>query len=69
MPVRARIDLTDRSTIAVAPFMVVSDEGEETAARRGVDAHEQVATAALSLDREQFARSGVEMVNPAKPSG
>ena len=37
LPVRARIDLTDRDTIAVAPFMVVSDEGEETAARRGVD--------------------------------
>ena len=37
LPVRARIDLTDRSTVAVAPFMVVSDEGEETAARRGVD--------------------------------
>lgn len=37
LPVRARIDLTDRSTVTVAPFLVVSDEGEETAARRGVD--------------------------------
>ncbi len=37
LPVRARIDLTDRSTVTVAPFLVVSDEGEETAARRGID--------------------------------
>jgi hypothetical protein len=37
LPVRARIDLTDRSTVTVAPFLVVSQEGEETAARRGVD--------------------------------
>lgn len=41
LPVRARIDLTDRSTVTVAPFLVVSDEGEETAARRGVDVEEE----------------------------
>ena len=28
LPVRARIDLTDRSSVTVAPFLVVSDEGE-----------------------------------------
>jgi len=41
LPVRARIDLTDRSTVTVAPFLVVSDEGEETAARRGVDVEDE----------------------------
>lgn len=37
LPVRARIDLQDRKTVAVAPFMVVSEEGEEPMVRRGVD--------------------------------
>jgi hypothetical protein len=37
LPVRARIDLMDRKTITVAPFMVVSQEGEESVERRGVD--------------------------------
>ncbi len=41
LPVRARIDLTDRSTVTVAPFLVVRDEGEETAARRGVDVEQE----------------------------
>lgn len=41
LPVRARIDLTDRSTVTVAPFLVVSDEGEESAARRGVDVEDE----------------------------
>jgi hypothetical protein len=41
LPVRARIDLTDRSTVTVAPFLVVSDEGEETAARRGIDVEQE----------------------------
>lgn len=37
LPVRARIDLKDRRTVTVAPFIVVSDEGEESVERRGVD--------------------------------
>lgn len=41
LPVRARIDLTDRSSVTVAPFLVVSDEGEETAARRGIDVEQE----------------------------
>ena len=37
LPVRARLDLRDRSSITVAPCLVVSEEGEESAQRRGVD--------------------------------
>jgi hypothetical protein len=37
LPVRARIDLMDRKTVTVAPFLVISQEGEESIERRGVD--------------------------------
>jgi len=37
LPVRARIDLMDRKTVTVAPFLVISEEGEESIERRGVD--------------------------------
>ncbi|MDH3744851.1 MAG: hypothetical protein OES47_07100 [Acidobacteriota bacterium] len=37
VPVRARLDLMDRSTITLAPFLVVTEEGEGTIERRGLD--------------------------------
>ena len=37
LPVRARLNLEDRKTVSVAPFIVVSQEGEESAIHRGVD--------------------------------
>ena len=37
LPVRARLNLEDRKTVTVAPFIVVSNEGEESAIHRGVD--------------------------------
>ncbi len=37
LPVRARLDLTGRESIAVAPFLVVRDEGDESLARSGLD--------------------------------
>ena len=37
LPVRARIDLHDRKTVMVAPFIVLNEEGEESVVRRGVD--------------------------------
>lgn len=37
LPVRARIDLLDRKTVTVAPFIVVTEEGGESIERRGVD--------------------------------
>ncbi len=41
LPVRARLDLQGRSTLAVAPFIVVADEGEGGAVRRGVDVQKE----------------------------
>jgi hypothetical protein len=37
LPVRARLNLEDHKTVTVAPFIVVSEEGEESAIHRGVD--------------------------------
>ena len=37
LPVRARLDLTNRSSITVAPCLVVSEEGEGAVQRQGVD--------------------------------
>lgn len=37
LPVRARIDLQNRRTVMVAPFIVLNEEGEESVERRGVN--------------------------------
>jgi hypothetical protein len=37
LPVRARLDLQGRNSIAVAPFLIVTQEGQESVDRRGVD--------------------------------
>ncbi|MCB1036748.1 MAG: hypothetical protein KDD47_23180, partial [Acidobacteria bacterium] len=37
LPVRARLDLTSRRTITIAPFLVVTQEGQEAVQRRGLD--------------------------------
>jgi hypothetical protein len=41
LPVRARLDLEDRKTITVAPFLVVSNEGEGPVNRRGIDVQKE----------------------------
>ena len=41
LPVKARIDLKDRRTVAVAPFLVLSQEGSESVERRGVDVEKE----------------------------
>ena len=37
LPVKARIDLSGRETVTLAPFLVVTDEGETAVHRRGID--------------------------------
>jgi hypothetical protein len=37
LPVRARLDLLGRNSLAVAPFLIVTQEGQESVERRGVD--------------------------------
>jgi hypothetical protein len=41
LPVRARIDLGDRDSVAVAPFQVVSREGADTELRGNVDVRKE----------------------------
>ncbi len=41
LPVKARIDLKDRKTVAVAPFLVLSQEGSGSVERRGVDVEKE----------------------------
>lgn len=53
LPVRARIDLTDRKTVTVAPFLVVSNEGEESASRSGVDVESEFERYMSRLIRRQ----------------
>ena len=45
LPVKARLDLEDRKSVTVLPFMVVSGEGEESAIHRGVDIQKEVKAA------------------------
>ena len=41
LPVRSRIDIADRKTVVIAPFLVVSKEGEDEAALRNVDVEKE----------------------------
>ena len=41
LPVRARLDLMGRSTVAVAPFLVLTEEEESSMERRGIDVQEE----------------------------
>ena len=41
VPVRARLDLQDRDTVTLAPFLVVTDEGETAVQRRGIDVQQE----------------------------
>ena len=41
LPVRARIDLRDRKTVTVTPFLVLSQEGSQAIERRGVDVEKE----------------------------
>jgi len=41
LPVRARLDLEGRNSVTIAPFLVVSTEGEEPIRRRGIDVQQE----------------------------
>ncbi len=41
VPVRARLDLTNMETVTLAPFLVVTEEGEMPIERRGVNVQEE----------------------------
>jgi hypothetical protein len=41
VPVRARLDLQGRDTVTLAPFLVVTDEGETAVQQRGIDVQQE----------------------------
>ena len=53
LPVRARLDLSGRSTITIAPFLVVTEEEERSIERRGIDIQQEFEGYLLRLLRRQ----------------
>lgn len=60
LPVRARLDLTDHRTITVAPFLVVTQEGQEVVQRRGLDIQGEFERYLLRLLKRQTSLKVIE---------
>ncbi len=60
LPVRARLDLSDRRTVTVAPFLVVTQEGQEAVQRRGLDIQREFERYLFRLLRRQTTLKVVE---------
>ncbi len=60
LPVRARLDLTGRETVTVAPFLVVTEEEEQSIERRGIDVQEEFERYLLRLLKRQTKLKVVE---------
>lgn len=60
LPVRARLDLTSRRTITIAPFLVVTQEGQEAVQRRGLDVQREFERYLYRLLRRQTTLKIVE---------
>jgi hypothetical protein len=60
LPMRARIDLTGRQTVAIAPFLVVGREGADTRAKAAVDLQKEFERYLLKLLRRETALKVVE---------
>ena len=61
LPVRSRIDIEDRKTVAIAPFLVVSKEGEDEAALRNVDVEKEFARYLTKLIKRESSLKLVEI--------
>jgi len=68
LPVRSRIDIEDRKTVAIAPFLVVSKEGEDEAALRNVDVEKEFARYLTKLIKRESSLKLVESGNVDYPS-
>ncbi|MDX1500901.1 MAG: hypothetical protein R3325_00970 [Thermoanaerobaculia bacterium] len=53
LPVKARLDLQGKRSIAIAPFLIVTQEGEEAVTRRGVNVREEFEDYLMRLLRRQ----------------
>ena len=60
LPMRARIDLTGRQTVAIAPFLVVGREGADPRAKAAVDLQKEFERYLLKLLRRETALKVVE---------
>ncbi len=60
LPVRARLDLMGRETVTVAPFLVVTEEEEQSIERRGIDVQEEFERYLLRLLKRQTKLKVVE---------
>lgn len=68
LPVRSRIDIEDRKTVAIAPFLVVSKEGEDEAALRNVDVEKEFERYLTKLIKRESSLKLVESGNVDYPS-
>ncbi len=68
LPVRSRIDIADRRTVAIAPFLVVSKEGEDEAALRDVDVEKEFERYLTKLIKRESDLKLVETGNVDYPS-
>jgi hypothetical protein len=68
LPVRSRIDIEDRKTVAIAPFLVVSKEGEDEAALRNVDVEKEFERYLTKLIKRESSLKLVEMGKVDYPS-
>ena len=68
LPVRSRIDIADRKTVAIAPFLVVSKEGEDEAALRNVDVEKEFERYLTKLIKRESDLKLVEIGNVDYPT-
>ena len=61
LPQRARLDLTDKETVTVAPFLVISQEGQDTARTRSIDVEREFERYLLKVLRRE---TDLEVVEP-----
>ena len=67
LPVRARIDLLDRKTVTVTPFLVLSQEGEQSVERRGVNVEREFDRYLRRLIRRTVVSTIASAVNLCSP--
>jgi hypothetical protein len=68
LPVRSRIDIADRKTVVLAPFLVVSKEGEDEAALRNVDVEKEFERYLTKLIKRESDLKLVETGNVEYPT-
>lgn len=68
LPVRARLDLEGRETVVVAPFLVVSQEGQMPLVRRGLDLEAEFIRYLRRIIRRETSLTALESVPVQYPT-